>query len=249
MKCILLVAGYATRLYPLTENMPKSLLEVAGKTILEHILDKVKGIESINEVILVSNDRFYIQFKEWTQQYSFNKKLTVLNDQTTSNENRLGAIADLKFAIDDLKIEDNLLVLAGDNLFDFSLEEFVGYFHKVQGDCITVNEIKDIEALKRTGVVEIDEDGIVTGFEEKPKVPKSNLAVPPFYIYQKATLPLIERYLNEGNNPDAPGNFVPWLMKKNKVYTYRFQGRRYDIGTHESYKIVNELFTSKEDRI
>ena len=243
MKCILLVAGYATRLYPLTENMPKSLLKVAGKTILEHILDKVKEIESIDEVILVSNDRFYIQFKEWVEQYTFNKKLTVLNDQTTTNENRLGAIADLKFAIDSLKIEDDILVLAGDNLFDFSLEEFVAYFQKVQGNCITVNELEDIEALIRTGVVEVDEKGIAISFEEKPQQPKSNLAVPPFYIYQKTTLPLIEHYLKEGNNPDAPGNFIPWLIQKDKVYTYQFEGRRYDIGTHESYKMVNELFS------
>ena len=242
MKCILLVAGYATRLYPLTENMPKSLLKVADKTILEHILEKVKGIENIDEIILVSNDRFYEQFEKWIRNYSFNKKLTVLNDGTTTNDNRLGAIADLQFAIDKLSIADDLLVLAGDNLFDFNLQDFVRYFETVQADCITVNEIQEVDILRRTGVVEVDERGIAIGFEEKPQEPKSNLAVPPFYIYQKETLSLIKKYLEEGNNPDAPGNFIPWLLKRKKVYTFKFEGMRYDIGTHESYREVNELF-------
>lgn len=245
MKCILLVAGYATRLYPLTENMSKSLLKVADKTILEYILDKVKGIESVDEVILISNDRFYIQFKKWIEQHPFNKKLTVLNDETTTNDNRLGAIADLQFAINKLSLDDDLLVLAGDNLFDFNLQDFVDYFYQVKTDCITVNEIKDIDALKRTGVVEINEAGIAVGFEEKPQQPKSNLAVPPFYIYKNETLPLITTYLEEGNNPDAPGNFVPWLLKRKSVHTFKFEGMRYDIGTHESYREVDELFKKK----
>lgn len=242
MKCILLAAGYATRLYPLTKDKPKSLLEVGGVTILEHILKKVEKIESIDYIYIVSNDRFYAQFVNWVDGYKSPKKIKVLNDLTTSNENRLGAIADIKFAIDNENIEDDILVMAGDNLFDFELKDFETFYREIGHDCITVHELNNEEELKRTGVVEIDQDAKVVSFEEKPKEPKSNLAVPPFYIYQKNTLGLFEKYISEGNNPDAPGNFVPWLIKHKDVYAFKFKGMRYDIGTVESYEKVQELF-------
>ena len=232
MKCILLAAGYATRLYPLTKNKPKSLLEVGGITILEHILKKIEKVESVDCIYIVSNDRFYSQFVEWVKGYESSKKIKVLNDLTTLNENRLGAIADIKFAIDNGNIEDDILIMAGDNLFDFELRDFELFYREIGHDCITVHELNDKEELKRTGVVEIDNNSKVMSFEEKPKELKSNLAVPPFYIYQEDTLELFDKYIGEGNNPDAPGNFIPWLIKHKDVYAYKFEGRRYDILGH-----------------
>src|SRR5690625_199810 len=137
---------------------------------------------------------------------------------------------------------DNLHILAGDNLFDCELEEFVEFYEGVGADCITTHQLDDVEEIKRTGVVELDDNGVVTSFEEKPEEPKSNLAVPPFYIYERETLPLIQKYLAEGENPDAPGNFIPWLIKRKDVYAYEFSGERYDIGTVESYEKVQERF-------
>ncbi len=240
MKCILLNAGYATRLYPLTKDKPKSLLLVGGKPILEHILKKVEKVDAINEIIIVSNYKFYDQFTEWKEKYKTNKIIKVLNDGTTDNSNRLGAIADIQYAIDYYKINEDILVLAGDNLFDFELTEFYNYYKDINYDCITTHELSDINDLRRTGVIEIDENNKVISFEEKPINPKSNLAVPPFYIYKSSTLPLIKKYLDEGNNPDAPGNFVPWLINHKDVYAYKFSGNRYDIGTLESYELAQK---------
>ena len=245
MKCIILAAGYATRLYPLTKNKPKPLLDVAGKPILEHILEKVSKVTDINEVFIVTNDRFYPCFIEWKKGYRFPDKIHIVNDGTTTNENRLGAIADLQYTVDKMGIDDEIMVLAGDNLFDFELYDFVEFYRRKPADCISVHEINDVERLKRTGVVEVDRKWKVVSFEEKPENPKTNLAVPPFYIYKKETLPLISEYLKEGNNPDAPGNFIPWLIKKKDVYAFKFEGERYDIGTPESYETVIRLYENK----
>lgn len=244
MKCVILAAGYATRLYPLTKDRPKPLLEVAGKPILEHILGKVEKVEGIDKVYIVTNDRFYKHFIDWTGKYSSSKEIKVMNDGTTTNENRLGAIADIQYVIEKEDLDDELMVLAGDNLFEFELTDFVEFYKEVGADCITTHEINDVERLKRTGVIEVDCCMKVISFEEKPKEPKSNLAVPPFYLYRMDTVPLIKKYLDEGNNPDAPGNFIPWLIKRKKVYAYKFSGMRYDIGTPESYRKVQELFSS-----
>ena len=186
MKCILLAAGYATRLYPLTKNKPKSLLEVGGITILEHIVKKIEKIESIDYIYIVSNARFYLQFVEWVEEYNSSKKIKVLNDLTTSNENRLGAIADIKFAIDNENIKDDILAMVGDNLSSFDLKDFELYYREVEHDCITVRELNNIEELKRTGVVEKDKNSKVVSFEEKPEEPKFNLVVPPFLFTRKA---------------------------------------------------------------
>jgi len=242
MKCIILAAGYATRLYPLTKNTAKPLLEVAGKPILKHILEKVERIDVVDDIYIVTNDKFYSDFSNWVNNNPSEKEITVINDQTTTNDNRLGAIADIQYVIRKEKLAEDVLVLAGDNLFDFELTDFVRFYQATKADCITTHQLDDIEEIKRTGVVEVNDNKIVTSFEEKPEHPKSNLAVPPFYIYQKETLPLIDQYIDEGNNPDAPGHFVPWLIKHRDVYAYEFSGQRYDIGTMESYEKVQTLF-------
>ena len=242
MKCIILAAGYATRLYPLTKNTAKPLLEVAGKLILKHILEKVERIDVIDDIYIVTNDKFYPDFVNWVKNNPNEKEITIINDQTTTNDNRLGAIADIQYVIRKENLAEDILVLAGDNLFDFELTDFVDFYHTTRADCITTHQLDDVEEIKRTGVVEVNDNKIVTSFEEKPEHPKSNLAVPPFYIYQKETLPLIDQYIAEGNNPDAPGHFVPWLIKHKDVYAYEFSGQRYDIGTMESYEKVQTLF-------
>ncbi len=242
MKCIILAAGYATRLYPLTKNKAKPLLEVAGKPILNHIIEKVEKVEQVDEVYIVTNEKFTPSFQDWADQYQGDKQITVVNDRTTTNDNRLGAIADIQYVLDQHKIDEDIMVLAGDNLFDFELVDFVHFYQEVNADSITTHELDDPEEMKRTGIVEVNEDGVVTSFEEKPQEPKSNLAVPPFYLYKAETLPLFKQYLAEGNNPDAPGNFIPWLIQHKQVYAFTFEGLRYDIGTIDSYNKVQELF-------
>jgi len=242
MKAIILAAGYATRLYPLTKNQPKPLLEVGRKPILQYLLEKIEPLELVDEVIIVTNDRFYKQFVDWVARFVFSKKILVLNDGTTSNENRLGALADLGYTIELRQIDEDLLVLAGDNLFDCALTDFVAFYQKVKADCITCHQLPEVEKLRKTGVVEIDRTGKVLSFEEKPLYPRSNLAVPPFYIYCRETIPLLKEYLRFGQNPDAPGYFIPWLLQRKDVYAYQFKGKRYDIGTLESYQQVKELF-------
>lgn len=242
MKAIILAAGYATRLYPLTKDKAKPLLEVGGRPILNHIMEKLEEVVEVDEVFIVTNEKFALSFSEWVEGYQGDKKVTVINDHTTTNANRLGAIADIQYVIDKVQIEDDLIVLAGDNLFDFSLKDFVAFFKKVKSDCITVHELNDPAELQHMGVVEVDRNHQVISFEEKPEVPKTHLAGPPFYIYQQETLPLIKQYLTEGNNPDAPGHLIPWLIKHKSVFAYRFEGLRHDIGTIESYLKVQELY-------
>jgi glucose-1-phosphate thymidylyltransferase len=245
MKCVILAAGYATRLYPLTLDRPKPLLPVAGRCILDRILDKVRRVSGLEEVILVSNAKFYRQFVLWAAGTDYPGKITVLNDGSTDNINRLGAVADIKFAADERDVRDNCLVLAGDNLFDFELVDFADYFWKKGKDCITSHVLHSPEKLRRTGVIETDGEGKVLSFEEKPREPRTNLAVPPFYLYTRETLPLIDVFLKEGNNPDAPGNFIPWLIRRRDVYAFLFTGERYDIGNLESYEEAERIFSAR----
>lgn len=241
MQCVLLAAGYATRLYPLTENMPKALLKLGEKTILDMVVDKISEVEDIENIYIVTNEKFHTHFEEWADEYRGAKNIKVINDHTTSNDNRLGAIGDLKYVIDLEKIDDEILVMASDNIFGFSLNDFVADYRKKNADMICAHTIENKDELHSMGVVELDKDGKVMGFEEKPENPKSDLGVPPFYLYRKETIPMVERYLKEGNNPDAPGHFVPWLIGHNDVYAYVFDATRIDIGTPESYYEACEL--------
>lgn len=235
MQCILLAAGYATRLYPLTENMPKALLKLGDKTILDMVTDKIDEVGEVESIYIVTNDKFYNHFVEWSKGYKGPKSIKVLNDHTTNNDNRLGAIGDLKYVIDTEEIDDEILVMASDNIFDFSLNDFTAMYRGKNADMICAHTIENKEDLHSMGVVELDADGRVKSFEEKPQDPKSDLGVPPFYLYKRETLPLVDEYLKEGNNPDAPGHFIPWLISKNDVYAYVFDAVRIDIGTPESY--------------
>ncbi len=252
MKCVLLAAGYATRLYPLTRDFPKSLLEVAGKTILERIIEKIENCHDIDEIVLVTNARFHAQFADFAfarAARGAHPELSVIDDGSTDNDKRLGALADLALAVDAAGIREDLMVLAGDNLFSFELSDFVAFFQEKAADCITAHPLDDIEALRRTGVVELDGEGLVTGFEEKPREPRSHFAVPPFYIYRADSLALLREYLGSGGNPDAPGNFVPWLIGRRKVFAFRFEGRRWDIGSHESLAEARRIFGAEARKV
>ncbi len=242
MKAIVLAAGYATRLYPLTINKPKALLEVGGQTILDFVVSEIVTIPEIDEIAIVTNARFYETFEEWNKSADYGVKITVINDNTDSDDNKLGAIGDMKYTIDKLKLDDDLLVMASDNIFTFRLKEFYDKYKELDKDIILIKEIESESDLKRMANVVTDENGKVIKMVEKPPIPISKTAAYASYIYKKETLPLIDRYLAEGNNPDAPGFFPSWLINHKDLYTYTFTGECYDIGTPEAYAEVCELY-------
>ncbi len=245
MKAIILAAGYATRLYPLTLNTPKALLPICGKAILDYIVEEIETIEIIDSLIIVSNDKFFKNFEDWKNTSKYRLDITVLNDNTTDDSNKLGAVGDINFAIKTLSIDDDVLVMAGDNIFTFRLKDYYDCFAEKNCDMILTKELDSLADLRRMANVQIDEAGKVLDMVEKPENPKSNIAAFASYIYKRETLPLIEEYLKKGNNPDAPGFFPSWLHKIKDVYAYTFEGECYDIGTPESYKEVNEIFAKK----
>jgi len=223
---LVLAAGYATRLRPLTDSVPKMLLPLAGRPMLDYLLDRIREVGEIDEIHLVTNAQFAPAFSDWAP-----AGVTVHDDGTTSNEDRLGAIGDLAFTIERAGLEgEDLFVVAGDNLIGYSLPGFVDFWRGKGGSAIALHEVSDRELLANYGVVEVDEDDRVVGFEEKPAEPKSNLAATANYLYRGADLELLPRYLEDGNPPDAPGNFAAWLHTRAPVYGYRFSGEWHDIG-------------------
>lgn len=246
MKCILLCAGYATRLYPLTKNFPKALLEVkTGKSILDYIMDEVNTIDEIDEVYVITNHVFYNHFKMWVDGKKCGKNIIVIDDNTTSNEDRLGAIGDIQYTIQDQNINDDLMIIAGDNLFDYSLQDVVSYFYEKNAPVVCGKELFDKQLLKRLAVASIDDSGKIVNLVEKPENPEGNVAVYATYLYPKDVLKEIKQYLNDGNKPDAPGYFVEYLYQKMPVYVYCFNGNCYDVGTLEALQEVKTLYLKK----
>lgn len=237
MKCIIVAAGYATRLYPLTENFPKPLLEVKGKPILDWLIEDIE--EDIEEFIVVTNHKFFDHFLNWAK----GKRVRIIDDGTSSNETRLGAVRDIELAA--RSVGSDCLVMAGDNLLDFSLKGFVNYALKKDTSCVMCHEENSLKALQKTAVITVNEDDLITSYEEKPAEPKGDLAVPPFYFYKLEDLKRINEALAEGCGYDAPGSFAAWLSKKVRMHAYRMPGKRYDIGDLESYQRVNQLETIK----
>lgn len=242
MKAIILAAGYATRLYPLTINRPKALLTINGKPIIDYICDEIDTIDDIDEILVVSNHRFIGNFLRWAKKRSGEKNIKLIDDGSTSEENRLGAIGDIKYVLDKESINDNLFIVAGDNFFTYKLIDFYEFFLNAGKDCIAVHEVERIEDLKRMGVVKINENAKVIDFVEKPENPESKIAVYASYFYRKDTVPLFDTYLREGNKPDAPGFFPAWLYLRKDIYTYSFDGECYDIGTHDALSEVRRKF-------
>ena len=239
MVCIILAAGYATRLYPLTEHFPKPLLQVGEKTILDHLLDDLVSGGSISEFIVISNHKFLHHFQEWANTKPC--KITVVDDGTETNETRLGAVMDIQFAIDTLHLSDDALVIAGDNVLDFSLNTFIDYAKEKNTSCVMRYFEPDTKRLSKSGVLELDGDRVLQ-MEEKPANPKSNWCCPPFYFYKKADISGIRSAIEDGCGTDAPGSYVAWLCKKAEIHAMKMPGRRYDIGTLESYKAVQKTY-------
>lgn len=245
MKAIILAAGYATRLYPLTTSQPKALLPIAGKPILDYIVDEIETIKEVDGLVVISNDKFYGNFKEWKNTRRSDFEITILNDNTTDDTNKLGAVGDIQFAIDKLGIDEDVLIMAGDNIFTFPLKKFADCYKEKNADTILAKRIKNVNDLKRMGNAVLDKNGKVLDMVEKPENPPSDVAVYAVYMYKKETIPMIKQYLDEGGNPDAPGFFPSWLHKKKDVYAYLFDGDCYDIGTPDSYREVNEIFENR----
>jgi len=244
MKAIILCSGYATRLYPLTVDHPKPLLSVGGKPLLDHIVERLEKIKEIEDIYIVTNAKFKRHFTDWKQSSRSSKRIKVLNDASTSNENRLGAIQDLNLVVGEEKLDEDLLVVAGDNLFSFWLDDFVRYaIEKVPGITIGVVDVKSKEFAKKYGILEVDTEGKVLRFFEKPASPVSTLASTGLYFIPKEKISRVQEFLGDHRNPDAPGFFIQWLLGRDPLYGYSFSGIWYDIGDIASYESANKLFS------
>jgi glucose-1-phosphate thymidylyltransferase len=239
MKGLVLAAGYATRLYPLTLDRPKALLEVGGRPMLDHIQERLEAM-GVDETIVVTNAKFTPHFEEWA---SGRDDVTVLNDGTTSNDDRLGAIGDIGFVLDRLGLDEDLVVIAGDNLFSEHIGGFTVFGRKVDAPVLAVHDMGDRSRMHEYNQVEVDVEDRITFFEEKPSDPRTTLAGVALYYYPRSALPLVRQYLDEGNNPDQPGRLVEWLFPRTPVYVWRLPGIWYDIGSAETLAQADAIFS------
>jgi glucose-1-phosphate thymidylyltransferase len=245
MKLIILAAGYATRLHPLTLNQPKPLLTVAGKPMIEHVLDNIGTIPEIDHAHVVTNEKFAGHFQAWADSYGppdFKFAITVVNDGSTDDESKLGAIGDLYLVLREFQINDNIIVVGGDNLFSHDLAPFGEFCRRKNAPVLAVYDVGDLEEIKKYNAIEVDEDGRITFFEEKPAQPKSTLTGIALHYYPHSTLPLIHQYIEEGNNPDQPGRLVQWMYKRRPFYTWKVPGLWYDVGSPETLEEANQVF-------
>ena len=236
MKCLILAAGYATRLYPLTENFPKPLLEVGGKTILDWLVDDIDTAGVIDEYVVISNHKFAAFFDAWAE--TKEQKITVIDDGTETNETRLGAVRDIQFAIDRLHIDDDMLVIAGDNVLDFSLTEFMAYAVEKKTSCVMLYYEPEDRKLLKSGVVTIDENDRILHMTEKSPTPATHWCCPPFYYYTREDAKLVPKAIAAGCGTDAPGSYIAWLCTQSVMHAMVMPGKRYDIGNLESYENV-----------
>lgn len=242
MKTIVIAAGYATRLYPLTEKFPKPLLEIGDNTILGRMLDDIDKISDIDSHVIVTNHKFASAFEDWKGKTHYTKPITIIDDGTETNETRLGAVKDLLLAIEKCNVDDDVLVVAADNILDFSLNGFVEFFKEKGTSVIMCHHEPELKKLQRTGVIDMDENMKVVEMQEKPEYPVSNWAVPPFYIYKKEDLPLIKGCMNHGCGFDAPGNLAHYLCGVTTIHAYIMPGKRFDVGSLDSYEEAKEMF-------
>jgi len=242
VNALILAAGYATRMGAIAQDRPKALLPVAGRPVLDYLIEAIFSVASIQHVSLVTNQKFFGKFQEWSD----NRRqwaVRIINDGTVSNEKRLGAIADLQLAIGQDATDSDLLVAAADNIFMLSFPRFVEFFSQCDTDCITAHREDDIARLRKTGVIEMDGKGRVISFEEKPEHPRSLYACPPLYILKRETLRLVSEYLGSNQNSDAPGHFIEWLASRSPLHAYLFEEPRYSIGDEPSYRQACEIFS------
>lgn len=245
MKVIILAAGYATRLYPLTLTQPKPLLPVAGKPMVEYVLDNLAPIGGIDRVYVVTNAKFAGHFQQWSDHYrAAGSKLnfTIVNDGSTDDSNKLGAIGDVHFVIEREKVDDDVIVVAGDNLFSDKLRDFGEFIRRKNAPVLALYDVGNLEEIKKYNSISVDGQGRITFFEEKPKNPTSTLTGIALYYYPRSSIPLIKQYVAQGNNPDQPGRLVQWLYPRTPVYTWRVPGLWYDIGSKETLEEANKIF-------
>jgi len=246
MKALILAAGYATRLYPLTKDKPKPLLKVGDKAIVEHILDKLKFVEEVSEIFIITNNCFYNHFEQWLNEYSFPKKIKIINDQTLSNEDRLGAVGDLHFALKKECIDEDTLVIAGDNLFGFSLDHFVDFFKQKQSSIVAFCDLKNIEKVRgKLGVGILEGDRLID-FEEKPENPKSTSASTACYLFTKSDLKLIDNFVKQ-ERADNSGDLVKHLVNLSKVHGFVFDDHWFDIGSFDSLREAEDFYCKNEN--
>jgi glucose-1-phosphate thymidylyltransferase len=239
MKAIILAGGYATRLEPLTDNVSKCLLRVGGKPIVDWILERIRGVEEIDEVHVVTNSRFAQDFQQWAKS---KVGVTVHDDGTSSNDDRLGAIGDVAFTLERAGIDDDVLVVAGDNLFDYQLGDFTDFWRSKHGaSAVAVHDVGDLRLASQYGIVDVAVDDRVVGFVEKPSEPASTLAATATYIYAREHVPGVDRYLAEGHPPDQIGSFIAWLHTREPVYAYRFAGSWLDVGDREQLLAADNM--------
>lgn len=243
MKALVLAAGYATRLYPLTLDRPKALLDVGGKPMLDRVLERLRAM-GVDETIVVTNAKFTPHFEEWA---TGKEDVTVVNDGTTSNEDRLGAIGDIGFVLDERDVDDDLVVVAGDNLFGEDVSGFAAYGREVQAPVLAVHDVGDLSRMHEYNQIEVDDEGRIVFFEEKPTSPRSTLTGVALYYYPRSVLPQIRQYLAEDNNPDQPGRLVEWLYPRTSVYTWRLPGEWYDIGSAETLQEADRIFSQSRN--
>jgi len=245
MQLIVLAAGYATRLYPLTRDTPKPLLPVANRPMIGRVLDATAPITDIDQAIVVTNDRFAPQFDNWAATAQAPFPVAVLNDGTSSNDDRLGAIGDLHKALKDHAINEDVIVIAGDNLFTEPLGKFGKFCRGQTTPCLGVYDVGTLDEATKYGVVDVDRNWCITNFEEKPAKPKSTLIGIALYYYPQAMLCEIDRYLAEGNNPDQPGRLIQWLYPQQTVHAWPVPGQWLDIGSHDTLSEAQEIFGSR----
>ena len=247
MIAILLAAGYATRLYPLTKDKPKSLLPLGSRLIIDHIMDSVDSIPGITKVALVTNSKFYQQFSDWASSQDREGKapIVVLDDGTTDDSNKRGAIGDIIYTIEQLSIDDDICILAGDNIFTYSMKDMYDFYREKNAPTLIAINVPDYATRQRLAIAEIAEDGRVLGMEEKPREPKTEWGIYATYFYGREILPLFDKYIEEGHSPDAPGNFPSWLYKFTPVYAFKGNGECVDIGTPESYEAICKEYENR----
>ena len=244
MKVIVLAAGYATRLYPLTENCPKPLLPVAGIPMLDHVLRTIKPITGIDEIIVVTNHKFAPHYNKWAENFNLpGKKILILDDLTTDDSNKKGAVGDIHYVLTQLNIDDDILVLAGDNLFENDLKEFGDFCKKIKAPVVGIYDVGSIDLVKKYSCVTMTPDeGKITSFEEKPQNPQNTNSAIALYYYPADVLSLIKKYIHDGNNPDQPGRLVQWMYTRIPFYTWKISGLWYDIGSKEALAEADDIF-------
>jgi glucose-1-phosphate thymidylyltransferase len=245
VKVIILAAGYATRLYPLTLTQPKPLLPVAGKPMVDWVLDNLAPIGGLDRIYLVTNAKFADHFQRWADHYRATKSrldFTIVNDGSTDDSNKLGAIGDLHFVLTRERLDDDLMVVAGDNLFSETLEGFGQFVRSHHKPTVAVYDVGNLEEIKKYNAITLDGEGRILFFEEKPARPTSTLTAIALYYYPKSVLPLIQQYVAEGHNQDQPGRLVQWLYPRTEFYTWRVPGLWFDIGSKEALAEANQEF-------